>query len=240
MNRLKTTILSVLMLLTLFQSYPQSMLIDNTDDGDNPQVAIVDKVYKSKDQYIEIDVTIPQIDNLDNKEGEKKINDEITKWTEDWIKDVKLISDEFFKDGVPPSFPYQLFAKYVTTSTKNPLSFYIDYYQFTGGAHGMTTRVAYNVDKNKGVKLELKDLFKANYDYKSVIDKEINRQIKKDPDKYFTGKEGFNGIKDDQHFYIRDNEVIIYFGLYEIAPYAAGILEFNIPVKVFKDNYIFL
>lgn len=235
----KMAIVSVLLLLTLFQSYPQCMLIDYTDDGDNPQVTVVDKVYKSKNQYLEIDVTIPQIENLDNKEGEKNINDEIIKWTEDWINDVKLISDEYFKDGVAPSFPYQLYARYITTNIKDPISFYIDYYQFTGGAHGMTTRIAYNVDKAKAIKLDLKDLFKHDYDYKSVIDKEIKKQIKKDPDKYFTGKEGFNGIKDNQEFYIKGDTVVVYFGLYEIAPYVAGIPEFNIPVKLFKGNYIY-
>lgn len=238
MKPIKTAIVSVILLLTLFQSYPQAMLIDNTGDG-NSQVAIVDKVYKSKNEYLEIDVTVPQIQNLSNKEGEKVINDEITKWTESWINDVKLISEEYFKDGIPPSFPYQVYSKYFTTSTKDPISFYIDYYQFTGGAHGMTTRIAYNVDKSKAIKLAIKDLFKDNYDYKSVINKEINRQIKKDPDKYFTGKEGFNGIKDNQEFYIKDNTVVVYFGLYEIAPYVAGIPEFNIPVKLFKGNYIY-
>lgn len=235
----KIAIISVILLLTLFQSYPHSMLIDNIADDNNPQATIVDKVYKSKDQYLEIDVTIPQIENLANKEGEKIINDEITKWTEAWINDVELIVDQYFKDGVAPSFPYQLNSKYTITSTENPISFYIDYYQFTGGAHGMTTRIAYNIDKTKGTKLNLKDLFNNNYDYKGIIDKEINKQIKKDPDKYFTGKEGFNGIKDNQDFYIREDTVVIYFGLYEIAPYVAGIIEFNIPVKLFKGNYIY-
>lgn len=237
MKQLKTVIIAVIVVLTIFESYPQSMLINGTSDGDNSQVAIVDKVYKTKNEYLEIDVTIPQIENLDNKEGEKAINDEIVKWTEDWINDVKLISDQYFKDGVAPLVPYQLFSKYNITNTENIISFYIDYYQFTGGAHGMTTRIAYNVDKSKGIKLQLKDLFNNNYDYKSVIDKEINKQIKKDPDKYFTGKEGFNGIKENQSFYIRDNTIVIYFGLYEIAPYVAGIQEFSIPSKLFKGNY---
>lgn len=237
MKRQKIAIIAVILLLTLFQSYPHSMLIDNINDDNNPQVAIVDKVYKSKDEYLDIDVTIPQIENLANKEGEKIINDAIIKWTEDWINDVKLIVDQYFKDGVPPSFPYQLYSKYTVANANNPISFYIDYYQFTGGAHGMTTRIAYSIDKSKGDKLNLKDLFNNNYDYKSVIDKEINKQIKKDPDKYFSGKEGFNGINDNQSFYIKDDTIVIYFGLYEIAPYVAGIPEFNIPVKIFKENY---
>ena len=30
---------------------------------------------------------------------------------------------------------------------QNIISFYIDYYQFTGGAHGITTRMSYNIDR---------------------------------------------------------------------------------------------
>ena len=57
-----------------------------------------------------------------------------------------------------------------------------------------------------------------------------------DPDRYFTGKDGFNGINENQSFYIKNKKLIIYFGLYEIAPYASGISEFVIPSKLIKEN----
>ena len=46
-----------------------------------------------------------------------------------------------------PLMPYQLYARYKVTNNSDIISFYIDYYQFTGGAHGVTTRIAYNIDK---------------------------------------------------------------------------------------------
>ena len=110
--------------------------------------------------------------------------------------------------------PYQLYARYKVTNNSDIISFYIDYYQFSGGAHGITNRIAYNVEKSTGNEIQLKDIFKDNYNYKDVINKEINRQISKDPDRYFTGKDGFNGIADNQNFYIKNNTVVIYFGLY--------------------------
>ncbi|EKY28647.1 hypothetical protein HMPREF0216_00700 [Clostridium celatum DSM 1785] len=135
--------------------------------------------------------------------------------------------------------PYQLYARYKITNNSDILSFYIDYYQFTGGAHGVTTRIAYNVDLYTGAELMVEDLFKKEFDFKRVIDKEIGRQIAKDPDRYFMGKDGFNGIKQNQSFYIKNNSLVIYFGLYEIAPYASGISEFIIPHKLLDGNLIY-
>ena len=106
----------------------------------------------------------------------------------------------------------------------------------SGVAQGITNRIAYNVEKSTGNEIQLKDIFKDNYNYKDVINKEINRQISKDPDRYFTGKDGFNGIADNQNFYIKNNTVVIYFGLYEIAPYASGISEFIISNNLFEGN----
>ncbi len=132
--------------------------------------------------------------------------------------------------------PYQLYARYKVTNNSDVISFYIDYYQFSGGAHGVTTRMSYNIDNLTGNKIQLKDMFKDNYNYKDIINKEINRQISKDPDRYFSGKDGFNGIVDNQNFYVKNNTIVIYFGLYEIAPYASGISEFIIPNKLFDEN----
>lgn len=84
--------------------------------------------------------------------------------------------------------------------------------------------------------MKLEDIFKKDFLYKDVINNEISRQIKKDPDRYFTGKDGFNGINENQNFYIKNKKLVIYFELYEIAPYASGISEFVIPNKIIKEN----
>ena len=226
----------MLVLLISIQSYPQAMLKSSGLNEDNSNVKIVDKIYKSKNNYLDINVVVPQINGIGNKKQEDAINDKIIKWTESWINEVKEIADEYFKDKPTPLMPYQLYARYKLTNNSDIISFYIDYYQFSGGAHGITNRIAYNIEKSSGIEMQLKDIFKDNYNYKDVINKEISRQISKDPDRYFTGKDGFNGIGDNQNFYIKNNTVVIYFGLYEIAPYAAGISEFIIPNNLLEGN----
>ena len=236
MKWLKMWFLVVLVLLISIQSYPQAMLKSSGLNEDNSNVKIVDKIYKSKNNYLDINVIVPQVTGISDKKQEDSINDKIIKWTESWINEVKEIADEYFKDKPTPLMPYQLYARYKLTNNSDIISFYIDYYQFSGGAHGITNRIAYNIEKSSGIEMQLKDIFKDNYNYKDVINKEISRQISKDPDRYFTGKDGFNGIGDNQNFYIKNNTVIIYFGLYEIAPYAAGISEFIIPNNLLEGN----
>ena len=52
---------------------------------------------------------------------------------------------------------------------------------------------------------------------------------------FLDDKSGFKGVKEDQSFYINQNgNLVIVFGLYEIAPYSSGIIEFIIPEKVIQ------
>ena len=51
----------------------------------------------------------------------------------------------------------------------------------------------------------------------------------------------FKSIEDKQKFYIQDDNIVVYFDLYDIAPYAAGIPEFIINVNkidhILKPEY---
>ena len=225
MRVVNKVIVSGIVILLIIGSYPQAMLINtNNNFVENP--IIVDKPIKEKTSFINIDVEIPQIVGLADKEKEKDINNKILNRTNMWIKEVKDTSED-----LRPTIPYEVFARYSLTNDNQILSFYIDYYQFSGGAHGITVRDTYNIKISNGEDVQLKDLFKEGYDYKSYINEEIRKEVNKHPEYYFPGKEGFNGIKENQQFYIKDNKSIIHFPYYEIAPYASGMPEFEIEIK---------
>lgn len=229
---------SILWITFLITSCTQCMWISCFADTNKSQSSksIIEKNINQKDECIEIDVSYPQV----KYENLSSVNNEIKSWTNQWIGDVKNILEDYKKHGYICNMQFQLFSRFFSTlDNEKLLSFYIDYYQFTGGAHGITTRRAYTLDIKSGDKLKIKDLFKQGYNYKSVIDEEIKRQVNQDKEKYFPGKEGFTGINDDVKFYIRDGNLVIYYGQYEIAPYAAGIPEFNIPLEKFADNFIY-
>jgi len=228
MKKAYKSIIIILLLTTNWCIYPHSMLISVEDNYVN-KTNIVDKIVKEKTNFINIDVEIPQIVGLSNENKERGINNEILDWTNSWIKETKDASE-----SLKPTIPYELMARYTITNNEEILSFYIDYYQFSGGAHGITTRNTYNIDAKTGKKLMLKDLFAEGYDYKTYINNEISKEVNKHPEYYFTGKEGFNGIKENQSFYIKNNKIIIHFPYYEIAPYVTGMPEFEIEMKKWK------
>ncbi|MGL5766371.1 MAG: RsiV family protein, partial [Sarcina sp.] len=104
------------------------------------------------------------------------------------------------------------------------------------GAHGMPSILTYNYNTQTGEKLMIGDLFKDGFDYKTFLNNEIKKDINKNKDLYFSGNDGFKEIKEDQDFYISTDGITIVFQVYEIAPYAAGIIYFNIPIEnIAKD-----
>ena len=64
----------MLMLLTVITNYPQAMLKSECLNEDNMSVEIVDKIYKSKNNYLDINVIVPQIKGLSNDKKEAEIN----------------------------------------------------------------------------------------------------------------------------------------------------------------------
>ena len=226
MKKINRIVVLAIMLLTISYSYPQAMLIKNVENiAEN--ILIVDKNIKEKNDFINIDVEIPQIDGLFNKEREKVINNEILYYTNMWINEGKQASQEF-----KPTIPYEYYSRYDVTNQGKALSFYIDYYQFSGGAHGITVRRPYNINIENGEYINLNELFEKNFDYITYINENIKKEINKNPEYYFTGKDGFKGIKENQDFYIKNGKLIIHFPYYEIAPYAAGMPEFTIDLPV--------
>lgn len=127
----------------------------------------------------------------------------------------------------------------VTYDKNNIISIVITKYEFTGGAHGMTYLDSYNYNLLTGEKLTLKDMFKPDIDYKEIVNNFIQKEINSNPEIYFKGDEAFKGISEDQPFYIEDDGIIIYFGLYEIAPYYVGIPKFKLRFDEFNQYLIF-
>ncbi|KPC98132.1 hypothetical protein LR69_03685 [Geobacillus sp. BCO2] len=83
--------------------------------------------------------------------------------------------------------------------------------------------------------MKLSDLFKQGSRYQQVIVEEIVKQIEKEPDLYFgNAVDVVKELKDGQPYYLTPKGMVVYYGLYEIAPYAAGIREFLIPFSALK------
>lgn len=136
-----------------------------------------------------------------------------------------------------PVRTYEVVTVYTITFNDNcVLSLYFDRYEYTGGAHGMTVRSADTWNLKTGRRIDLSEYFPGRKDYTAYILDAINSQIasneKDNSNLYFEDvnelvKENFN----EKNFYVVPEGIVIFFQLYEIAPYSSGIQSFLIPFK---------
>ncbi len=130
---------------------------------------------------------------------------------------------------------FEAIAYYIAHyQTNDLLSLSVFYYCYTLGAHGCTVQEAYNLNLVNGEKISLQDILKEKKNYLEIINREIKRQIKLNPEAYFDDGAVFQSISQEQPFYIIEDGIVIYFGLYEIAPYSSGIRYFKIPFSLFE------
>lgn len=216
-------IVSIVLIICFFAFFPTA------------KIRINSKEIKLASDKIDVNIKMPVISGLSDRGLQIELNHEILSYLsemkETMVLEAATFSNTAKKDNIPFR-PFQLVSTFkVTRADDRILSFYIDTYAFTGGAHGMTYRRPYNISLKDGKMITLKDVFKGTPNYIEKVNARIDEQISKNPDVFFTDeKMRFKTILDDQPFYILPGAIVIYFNLYEIAPYSSGLPEFTIEV----------
>lgn len=181
------------------------------------------RTVKLKNTPRQAKVYYPTIYNLDNEQAQFKINNAIVKLLNKMLVDQNYYS----KDLV------ELIANFeIKNNQRGILSLNLIVYSFTGGAHGMTTVKSLTFDTKTGKQFSLHELFKPNSPYI----KDLSTIIAKDIKKWNTVViEPFKEIQPNQDFYIADTSLVIYFQLYELAPYSSGFPYFPIAILDIQD-----
>lgn len=198
------------------------------------------KEEKTATDYLEVDANIPVVEGIKDENIQKNINDKFQQAVEAMKIELNTGAIEHKQNAEEMDFPFHKYQLYTRSGpyfeNGKILSMYVDYYFYSGGAHGMTDRHAYNYDLETGKTLSLKDLFMPGYEFKKMIDEAIAAEINQRPDDFFPAEYGFQGIAAEQNYYLQNDTLVIYFNQYEIAPYAAGIQEFRIPLQDFRKG----
>ncbi|MCU9613033.1 DUF3298 and DUF4163 domain-containing protein [Caldibacillus lycopersici] len=188
---------------------------------------------KEEKNNTSIDVRTPAISGLENKVLEDSLN-------EKYIEESKKLYEEFEAAGENDRLAIEGDYEVVTetpillsirqTIQKTQVSGYMQHHYVT-------------IDKENEALLTLKSLFK-NDQYVKVISENIKQQMQQqmdeDPNKsYFLTKqdvEPFTQIDPNQEFYITtDNQLVISFDEYEVAPGYMGVVEFKIPTDILSE-----
>lgn len=133
-----------------------------------------------------------------------------------------FISD--MSDGASTaSFPYNLTLDFEVFESQAIISYVVQGYEFTGGAHGNTFFKSFNYDKSSGAKLDVLDIVTSPdqlWTFAALADKELVVQY----------PEGVSGDNPENWsvWYATDTDVTFIFAPYQIASFANGVQEFTI------------
>ncbi len=205
---------------------------------DESKISITAQLVQSVTDEIEVNMRIPVISGLPDRALEEKINAEFAQKAEDFRKEIEEPFAEY-KESMEkyggPVHAFQAVTDYDEHYNQDGLlSISVSYYGFQGGAHGFTVKETLNLDVETGERLTIADFFGPEEDYKSIVVRTIQEAIAANPDMYFEDAlDTVAQITDGQQFYIKDDgHIVVYFGQYEIGPYAIGMPEFDIPVSM--------
>ena len=199
------------------------------------------KTFELKDNNFDAELKTPAIEGLDsNLEAmlNQKYLDENQKLYDDFMKEI----DELKKADMEEAHMGIASGYEVKTDTDKLLV--IGRYVVNTAGSSSTTIKYDTIDKQNKLLITLPSLFKDEA-YIDIISENIKAQMKeqmKDENNVYwledemMGDENFSKIDKNQSFYItKDNQLVIAFDKYEVAPGYMGNPEFIIPSELLKD-----
>lgn len=175
-----------------------------------------------KEALIQLDY--PKFSGLSNSNAQQAMNDILKESAMKFAAGAE--KDISNRSGSEPKYTYDI--DYVVTYNQDGvISLVMSQYSDTGGAHGMTNREAFTFSLKDGKRLLLGDLFGANPNYKKELNAKLNKLVK--AEESYLG--GFNGLNTEKYFYLKDDQVVLFFQLYEYTAYAAGFPEYPFTFK---------
>lgn len=205
--------------------------------------------YEVAEDTYDANIKIPSIENLENQDLANTLN-------EKYRAEGKTLYDEFIADvgdlkaqggghlGIDSGFE-------IKTDNEQILS--IGRYVVNTVGSSSTVMEYDTIDKENEILITLPMLFKDQH-YIETISENIKEQMRtqiaeSNQDKVYWVKgagladeelmEEFTAIKPDQQFYISDKgKLVISFDKYEVAPGYMGVVEFEIPTDVLKEDLV--
>lgn len=183
---------------------------------------VLEKMYQPNIDYL---VFYPQVDGLKNEKVQVHVNEKLKSLSGlRYIDTNKQLDYSYSGD-----FNVTFFRKNLLV-----LELYANQY-FFGAAHGIPTKLYSKINMINGRFYELVDLFLEDSDYSAQLSAIIEDIIKTNPKYDYVFPGAFKRIAKDQPFYVKENDLFIYFSPYEIGPYVAGFPTFEIPFSQIID-----
>ena len=193
--------------------------------------------YEDDRNYADVETEKIKTDGKNKKldKSSEKINEEVDAITKKWVAE--------FKEELKEKKGYQSMTIKTEVVTSNEEYFTLKLICYQAAGSGSETDYYYTIDLKTGERLQLKDLFKTDSDYKKVISDNIKEQMRtqmkedKNVQYWLDDAEAamweFDTIKDTTSFYINNKgNLVICFNQGDVAPMYMGSVEFEIPSTV--------
>lgn len=197
--------------------------------------------FEEENEDMKLSVTIPAIETIEADTGDlgRQVNQEIydlcLQYAEEAKKQVREYREAFLATGGTEeeweAHNIEIRVDYEQKSqTEDTISFVVRGTQNWSSAYN--AQKYYNLDLKTGTHLSLKDVL--GEDYRKIVSESIVSQIpQKEQEtgmKFWDAQEGgFENITEETRFYLNEaGEPVVVFEPYEIAPGAAGTIEFVI------------
>ncbi len=156
----------------------------------------------------------------------------------DYERNVAKDMEEWAADGMNASISSRVSP--IFFFNERFISFTQQEYEYSGGAHGMPYWIPHTFDLHTGEELSL-SFFVANEEeeFKDIVTEQFIKMYDVDPLLYWDDAvETVREFVDfDSPFYLKEEGLVIYFGPYDLAPYAAGFVEIVVP---YEDMELFV
>ena len=212
-------------------------------------VTFRDYQYESERHHADIEVPEFKVDEEGLSAENEQAQENLKKTTDEINAEIQKITDQIvseFEENRKDEEGYQdyIVKPEVINTTEEYFTLKLICYQ--GAGSGSEWDYFYTIDLSTGERLSLKDLFKENTDYITVISENIKKQMREqmaaDENVYYWLEDedvpewNFQAITDETSFYLNENdEVVIAFNEGDVAPMYMGCVEFTIPYEVTAD-----
>ena len=210
-----------------------------TDDSVN------EKYYAdgSDDILVSLEINLPKVkNNADIAYFYENLKEKLVEEAKSYIESAKLEKKNAEEYG--GSFAEFAFSTDYSVCRNDALFFSVlrNYYCYTGGAHPNTVLFLDNFNPQTGGRLAFSDLFnipeKEAYERIStyILEQMDANDKANDFDMYYpSAREDLYGSWNNEDFYLTEDDLMIVYQSYSIAPYAAGIQEFAVPLSGIAD-----
>lgn len=222
-------VVGVFIAISFFSNQPEEVV---SGEKITSQVIIKDKKVVYQNSSRDINITIPEFQNLE--EGfERYIN---LKMSQD-LSETNVYDEvtEGYAEEEIGIFTYE--SNYTRYDCGDYISIVADQYIHFGETRPQIRKRCYVIDSNRAASVSLVDLFVDKTNYKKSILDEINQQAEAQNIE-LVGGNGLKEIADTQAFYIKDSQLIIYFESSEVAATAVGELEFIMPFEMVNGKFV--